>query len=138
MYDLQRIGKIVADIQKHIGEVKSYKINSVSDLQDSKNYNASSMAVFAILNKAIDLGGEIISAENLGAPNRYTDIMPMLSKAGVMNKETSERLNRLIRQRNTLAHFYDDITEKELLNIIKEISAVEDFVKLVKKRVKFD
>ena len=128
MYDIQRIGKIITDIEKYIKELKSYKLNSSDELLDSKNYNASSMLLFAILNRTIDLGSEIISAENLGAPNTYQDIMPLLAKAGLMNKKEANQLNDLIRIRNVLAHFYEDITEKNLFNTIKEIKECQNYI----------
>src|SRR3989344_89906 len=109
MYDFQRIGKIIADIEKYVRELKSFDIRKQSDLSDAKTYHATSMVVFAILNRLIDLGSEIISAENLGAPNTYSDIMPALAKANVINKESASELNKLIQKRNVLAHFYDDI-----------------------------
>jgi|SRR3989344_171150 len=136
MYDLQRIGKIISDIEKYIKDLESYNL-SLNDLYESKNYNASSMLIFAVLNRVIDLGNEIIFAENLGAPNTYQDIMIILSKANVLNKEQAEKLNKLIKQRNVFAHFYGDISEKELFKIIKEIPEVNNFLKIVKKRVKF-
>lgn len=135
MYDVERIGKIVSDINKYLKELESYKISKVDSLYDGKTYNASSMVIFAILNRTIDLGSEIISTESLGAPNTYQDIMPILAKAGVMNKEQSEKLNKLIRKRNILAHFYEDMTEKELFKTMKEVPSVKDFVELVKKRI---
>jgi len=33
------------------------------------------MLIFAIVNRLIDLGSEIISTEELGAPNTYKEIM---------------------------------------------------------------
>lgn len=137
MYDLQRIGKIISDINKYSKELESYHLTK-EDLKDSKNYNASSMLVFAILNKLIDLGSEIISAENLGAPDSYQDIMIILSKAGVINKFQAEDMNRLIKKRNIFAHFYEDVSEKELFETIKEFKKVDDFLKTIKKRVKID
>lgn len=138
MYDLQRIGRIIADIQKYLKELESYKIKSILDLKDSKTYNAASMVLFAILNRVIDLGSEIISSEDLGAPNTYRDIMPILAKANVINETQAKNLNKLVRIRNVLAHFYDDIKEKELFETIKEIHQVEEFVKTAKKRIKFE
>jgi|SRR3989344_1881082 len=136
MYDLQRIGSLISSIQKYMNEIKGYSVKSADDLADSKNYNASSMVVFAILNKVIDLGNEIISAEELGAPNTYQDIMPILAKANIINKLQAEKLNKLIRKRNVLAHFYDEMSEKDLFDAIKEIPLIEDFIVIVKKRVK--
>ncbi len=137
MYDLQRIGKLIADINNYIKELDSFRIKAVSDLSDSKTYHASSMVLFSILNRLIDFGGEIIAAEKLKAPERYKDIMPSLAKAGVMNKETAEKLNALIEERNVLAHFYGEMTEKKLFKMINEIGLLEEFIRLVKKRVKF-
>lgn len=45
------------------------------------------MLIFAVLNRIIDLGNEITFAENLGAPNTYKDIMSILAKANVLNKD---------------------------------------------------
>ena len=128
MYDTERIGKIVADIEKYLTELDSYKITNKDSLFDGKTYNASAMVVFAILNRVIDLGGEIISAENLGAPNSYQDIIPLLIKAGVINKIQGEKLNFLIKKRNVLAHFYEDISEKDLFNMIREIGLIKKFI----------
>src|SRR3989338_10575081 len=112
MYDLERIGKIISDINKYLCELKNYNLRK-EDLSDSKNYRASSMLIFAILNRLIDLGSEIISAENLGAPNTYQDIMPILAKTNIINKQQSEKVNNLIKKRNTFAHFYEEVSESE-------------------------
>ena len=60
MYDLERIGKIISDMQRYLKELKDYNL-SIEELHDSKTYHASSMLIFAILNRLIDLGSEIIS-----------------------------------------------------------------------------
>ncbi len=136
MYDIQRVGKILADIDKYLSEIESYDIKSILDLSDSKTYNASSMIIFAILNRLIDLGGEIISAENLGAPNSYQDIMNILAKSNIINKPQAERINSLIRKRNMLAHYYGEFTERDLFNMLKELREIPSFVKTIKKRIK--
>ena len=136
MYDIQRVGKILADIDKYISEIESYNIQSSSDLLDSKTYNASSMIIFAILNRLIDLGGEIISAENLGAPNSYQDIMNILAKSNIINKPQAEKINFLIKKRNILAHYYGELSEKDLFNMLKELKEIPSFVKTIKKRIK--
>jgi len=137
MYDLQRIGRIISEIDKYMKELESYKITK-DNLKDSRNYHASSMLVFAILNRLIDLGSEIISAEQLGAPNTYQDIMNILAKGNVINKETAEKMNRLVSKRNVFAHFYGEITEKEVFNTIQELKYAEVFLKTIKRRVKVD
>lgn len=135
MYDLERIGKIIADIDRYQKELKDYSITSVNQLYDSKTYHATSMILFGILNRTLDLGSELISAEHLGAPASYRDIMLLLAKAGVMNIAEAERLNELIAKRNVLAHFYEDMAEKDVLALVKKIELITSFVTHVKKRV---
>lgn len=135
MYDLQRVGKIIADIEKYMKELENYNL-TINDLYESKNYYASSMLIFAILNRLIDLGGEIISAEKLGAPNTYQDIMALLAKGNVINKKQAKEINNLIRKRNILAHFYEDISEKDLYKTIKDLKSIEGFLATIKKRIK--
>ena len=135
MYDLQRVGKVISDIEKYIKELQNYNL-TLDSLYDSKNYHASSMLVFAIINRLIELGTEILSAEKIGAPNAYQDIAPLLAKGGIINKEHAEKLNLLIRKRNIFAHFYEDISEKELYRTIQDIQIVESFLKTIKKRIK--
>ncbi len=135
MYDLERIGKIIVDTKKYLKELESYKLK-LTDLQNSKNYNAASMLVFAILNRIIDLGNEIISAENLGAPNIYKDIMNILAKGNIINQEQADKMNKLIVKRNMFAHFYGEITKKELFDTIQNMADVENFMRTIQKRIK--
>ena len=135
MYDIERIGRIIADIEKYLKELHSYGL-SLDDLYDSKNYHASCMFIFAVLNRLIDLGNDIISAEKLGAPNTYQDVMLLLSKGGIINKQQAEELNKLVRKRNIFAHFYEDISEKELYKTIRELSVLDSFLQTIKKRLR--
>ena len=48
MYDIERVGKVIADVQKYIKELDSYQIKEAEDLNDSKNYYATSMIAFAV------------------------------------------------------------------------------------------
>lgn len=135
MYDTQRIGKLISDIEKYIKELEDYNL-TIQDLRESKNYYASSMLIFSILNRLIDLGGEIISSEHLGAPNTYQDIMDILAKGNVINKVQAEELKKLIGKRNVFAHFYEELNEKEVFNTIREINKIEKFLQTIKKRIK--
>ena len=134
-YDIERIGKLLADIEKYLKEIEEYKIKGLNDLNDSKTYHASSMLVFAILNRVIDLGGEFLSSEDVGSPNTYQDIMPLLAKTNVINKEQANELNKIIKKRNIFAHFYEDISEKELYKTIKELPLIKSFIETLKKRI---
>lgn len=135
-YNVNRIGNLIKETEKYLDELRSYNIKSKEDLTDSKTFHAASMVVFAILNRIIDLGNEILISENVGAPNSYQDIMPLLAKSNVINKEQATELNSLVKKRNVFAHFYGEITAADLLSTIKKILAVKDFISVVRKRVR--
>lgn len=136
MYDIQRIGKAIAEIEQYLKEVRDYHITSVKDMRDdSKTRHATAMLIFSILNRMSDIGEEIMIKEQLGMPNRYVDIMPLLAKAGVINGKQAESLNKMMKKRNVLAHFYGDITPNEVFTLVEQIPSVEQFLKSIKKRI---
>lgn len=77
MYDIERIGKIISDIERYFRdlELEGLNIKNVEDLEDRKDFYAISMVLFSILNRAIDLGDEIVMANNLGMPSTYKEIL---------------------------------------------------------------
>ena len=135
MYDKQRIGEIIDNVEKYKKDLEKYNIKSKEDLNDNKTFYASSMIVFSILNRVIDLGNEIILDEHLGSPKTYDDVMPILSKGGMMNEKEAEELNELIKKRNIFAHFYGEINKEDLYKIINKLNLVDNFVRKIKKRI---
>lgn len=136
MYDIERIIKIIKDIENYEKELNNLEISSIKDLEDSKNLHSSSMLCFAILNRAIDLGQEILVKEEYGMPNRYADIFNSLVKVGVMNENEAEEINQLIEFRNIIAHAYFQLTKKDIFRMIKGMSLINNFIGKVKKKVK--
>ena len=135
MLDVERIGKIITDIGNYKRELESYKILKIDDLEDSLKYHATAMIIFSILNRIIDLGNEIISSERVGAPNSYKDIMPLISKAGYINKMQADELNKLIEERNKMAHFYYEMNEKVLFSLVKKINLIDPLINIIKKKI---
>ncbi len=64
MYDLEKITIIIADMEKYFEDMEKLGIRKIEDLDDIKNFYSVSMLLFAILNKAIDLGEEIVLSNN--------------------------------------------------------------------------
>ena|SRR3989344_1860612 len=135
MYDKERITKIIADIEKFQRELGEMKIVSKEDLQKVEKKHAVAMVSFAILNRVIDLGQEILIAEKRGMPSRYADISLELAKAGVMNKNEAEEINKLIELRNIIAHTYFELGEKEIWRLVQGKSTITKYIEQIKKRV---
>ncbi len=77
MYDKERIGIIIRDINDYFAKLNDIKIKSACDLDELK-FDAVSMRIFFILNKTIDLGKEIVVSRNFGFPKSYGDIFNIL------------------------------------------------------------
>ena len=136
MYDIERITNIIKDIEKYKKDLEMMKIKSPNELEDIRNLHASSMLCFAILNRVIDLGQEILIKEELGMPEKYADIFSKLSEVGLMNKKEADEMNELIRFRNILAHSYFELGKKDIFKIISHQELIDKFIEKIKKRVK--
>jgi uncharacterized protein YutE (UPF0331/DUF86 family) len=63
----------------------------------------------------------------------YKEVANALGTAGVVTKDLAERLRLMAGYRNRLIHFYHEITDRELLSIVKNnLSDMENFVKEIK------
>ena len=80
MYDLERITKIISEIEKYFKDLDEISIKGEDDLEDKRNFYACSMLIFSILNRVIDLGSEMVTANNFGIPVTYKDIFRLLAK----------------------------------------------------------
>ena len=128
MYDRERIGKIMSDIERYFRDLEGLNIKRVEDLEDKKNFYAISMLLFSILNRTIDLGNEIIMANNLGMPSSYKEIFRLLIKNKFINRNIGEELSNLVFYRNLLSHEYYDLTEEDGFEVFRRINIVKKFV----------
>ena len=136
MHDIEKITGIIKDIENYERELKEIGIKSLKELEKSEKKHASSMICFAVLNRVIDLGQEILVSEKYPMPSRYGDIFINLAKAGVMNLEEAKKINELIDFRNVIAHTYFELSNKQLFKIIENIDLINKFIEKIKKKVK--
>jgi uncharacterized protein YutE (UPF0331/DUF86 family) len=138
MYDIERIGKIISDIERYFRdlELEGLNIKNVEDLEDRKDFYAISMVLFSILNRAIDLGDEIVMANNLGMPSTYKEIFRLLTRNEYIGKDMGEELSNLVFYRNLLSHEYYDLTEEDVFEVFKKINIVKKFVERIKEVLK--
>lgn len=136
MYDLERLGKIISDIERYLKDLKELGINKVEDLSDKKNLYSVSMVLFSIINRAIDLADEIVLSNNLGMPSTYKEIFNLLAKNGYIDNTLRDKMSNLVFYRNLVSHEYYDMTEKDIFNVMERIATVREFVDAVKNIIK--
>lgn len=133
MYDLERIARAIADIERYFVDMESLNIKD-ANMSNEKFYSLS-MLLFATLNRAFDLGNEVIKANGLGMPISYKEIFAMLGKNKLISRELEVNLVQLAGLRNVLSHEYYDVSKEKVFDAYKKISAVREFSKVVKKLV---
>jgi Uncharacterized conserved protein len=138
MYDVERIGKIISDIEKYLRDLKELDIKEAKDLADRRNFYAISMVLFSILNRAIDLGEEIVMANNLGMPSTYKEIFRLLVKNKLIDANLGEGLSNLVFYRNLLSHEYYELSEKDVFDVSEKINIVKILAERTKELLRMD
>lgn len=133
-YDKVRITVLIEDIRKYFSDLEKTPVRNLADLQDTSNYYALSMILFQLINRAIDLGDELVSAENLGMPGTYKNIFQRLLKAKIISAGLYEELYKLVRIRNLIAHEYETLTEKDIYAAFHKVRAINQLIEIVKAR----
>lgn len=133
---MEKIAKAIADIENWFKELEKLCIKNVEDLNDPRNFHTTSMLVFSIINRTIDIGEEVVAKERLGFPSSYREVFEILEKNSIINEKLKENLSRLVFYRNLFAHEYFSFSKKEVSDALQEVKEVETFVLRVKKFLK--
>lgn len=62
-FDRVKIGKVLSDVRKYSRDLEEQRVKKFEDLRRKDKFYSCSMLVFSLVNSAIDLGNEIISAK---------------------------------------------------------------------------
>lgn len=134
MYNIVRITDNIKQINKCFEEIAEIGLTSDNSENIEKVYS-SSLLIFNILNKMIDLAGEIITKREFGMPSSYQQYFSILSQKGIIKKELAKELEQLTKDRNIIAHNYEELTPSRVINMKKRIYYVRDFIEAIKKEV---
>jgi len=78
------------------------------------------------LEALLDLARHVLAKGFGRAPAEYGEVARQLGETGVVSPDLAARLGLMARYRNRMVHFYDEITDAELYQILtKEIGDVE-------------
>jgi len=135
MVDLERLSILIDQIGEYFIRLDNMKIKTEKDLDDLK-FDASSMVLFSLINKTIELAEEVVKSENLGMPLKYRDLFEMLRNKKVISKEMEESLSNLVILRNVLAHRYEKIDKRRIILAIKKSQEIKKFIEIIKKYYK--
>ena len=135
MYDLEKLNKIIKDIENYFLKLRNINLTK-ENIEIDEKFFSSSMLMFSILNRMIDLAEEIIVKNEFGMPSSYEQYFELLRENGLIDKFLENELRKLVKDRNLFAHDYYNMDRKQVLNISKRIYNVEDFIRKAKEIVK--
>jgi uncharacterized protein YutE (UPF0331/DUF86 family) len=129
-YDKEKLFKKISIIKKcinNLDELSNLKPKEfVSDFRyyDSAKYNLQ-IAIEAM----IDIGNHIISRMGLEPPKTYADTFEILGKHDIVMQNMVNTYKQMAKFRNRIVHFYDDVNESEVYNILQ--NNINDFNKFI-------
>ncbi len=90
----------------------------------STNFNDLAMECFQTVNYSIALMERLVEERGITHAMTYTELVEALEKLSVLKRSEAEKLKRLIRLRNLIAHEYYTISNSELREMFKLLSTV--------------
>lgn len=129
----ERVARMIGDIEKFLKDFEEADVKSLQDLKEKEKFYAVSMILFSAVNRAIDLGEEVVSDKNLGVPETYRDIFYFLEKGKIIDSRLRQDFSALIRFRNLAAHEYQNFEEKDVFAGCQKANSIKRFIEILKK-----
>lgn len=134
-FDTERIGTIIADIGRYGQDLDDLGIRGIGDLGDKRTFYAASMILFALLNRIIDLGNEVILARGFRIPSTYREVFTILEKEGVIGPDIARKIGSLVFYRNLLSHEYHGIDEEKVFLLISRVGDIRLFTENLRRYI---
>lgn len=122
-------------IQESLFEMRKMAGMSLPDfLSDRRNPASTESFLRRSLEAVFDIGRHILAKSRGKKIIEYKEIALFLGREKVIPLELSQKLIPIAGYRNRLVHFYHEISDKELYEIIKkDLGDIEDFVKAIER-----
>ena len=88
-------------------------------LSDFKYYDSAKYNLQVAIEAMIDIGNHIISRLHYEPPKTYADTFEILKSHEILTKDKVDNYKLMAKFRNRIVHFYDEIGEKEIYEIIQ-------------------
>ncbi len=137
MYNIDRINAMIEDIKKFFTDLETIGLNE-NNIKNPEKLHSTSMLIFGIMNRSIDLAQEIIVKNEIGMPQKYSESFSILGEKGIIDKKLALEIEKLIENRGLFAHHYYDVNKKEVIRLLKDTYIVKKFVETIKKLIEKD
>ncbi len=111
-------------IKKYFEDLEKYGKTEFSDMRD---FYATSMIVFSIVNESIVLAELFMSSKAMAAPLTYKEMMDELARKKFIDTKLASKMKLLITMRNLIAHEYGEVKKEDVAKLTKKIGIVRQF-----------
>ncbi|MCX7796352.1 MAG: DUF86 domain-containing protein [bacterium] len=121
-------------IEKSLSKLARFKDMSLEDFKSGENFAIAEHYLRRTLEAVFDIGNHIISRIPGEKASSYREIAIILGRYNIVSEEFArDKLVRMAGYRNRLIHFYSEITEEEMYNIIQaNLLDIEEFISALK------
>lgn len=128
--DENKIIKKINTIKKALINLNELaKLKPDEFLSDFKYYDSAKYNLQIAIEAMIDIGNHVISRFNYDPPKTYADTFEILGKNNLLPSDLVNTYKLMAKFYNRIVHFYDDINESEVYNIMQ--NNLSDFEKFV-------
>ncbi len=112
----------ISYIEESLRSLKRFKGFSYENFHsNSDNFRIAFYDLHRALEAVLDIGSHILSRISGARPASYKDIPRLLEKNKIIPADfAANSLSKMAGYRNRMVHFYGEITEREIYNIIQE------------------
>ena len=123
----------VALVRRMLDGIRSLPLDDLSAFtRDPRMVAAADSYLRRALEALLDLARHLLAKGFGRAPAEYAEVARQLGDVNVVDATLAARLGLMARYRNRMVHFYDEITDQELFNIVTtELGDIEAVVSAV-------
>ena len=123
----------VALIRRLLDETGMLPLDDLDDFtRDPRMVAAGESYLRRALEALLDIARHVLAKGFARGPSEYAEVARQLGEVGVVSREQSERLALMARYRNRLVHGYDEVTARELYELLaRRLGDVEEMVTAV-------
>lgn len=123
---------LVGEIGEAIGDLERYRNVEADKLLYDKEKLGNIKYQFIVAAEAcIDLCNHIAAKGLFTAPESYSKCFDVLFKHGVIEKNLAENMADLAKFRNLLVHLYSKVENQEVIENLKKINIIREFVSAI-------
>lgn len=120
MIDQEKIKNKIAIIRENLTELENMKDISLENLSTSpRDLAAAKYFIRTAIEAMIDIGSHIVAKKLLGTPSTNVEVILVLAEKGIIPQKNASTSVKMVRYRNRLTHFYNNVTVSEIYDIVQ-------------------